>query len=699
MVPVLHWRHNDESHGFKLEREFLALKRSVSRRLAPTLGAVLVLASTHLQAGDPVSAIEGQWSGVQDWPVLAVHAVLMNNGRVLAWDATPDDFDDDPHTAEVYTTRVTVWDPVSGTHEQVDNNTNTDLFCAGAAHLWDGDLLLAGGDGYRGGAPGTADGALVNSNLFHPDTSQWSRLEDMASARWYSTVAALPNGEMLTFGGNYQVEPFAEVLSLERRWRSLPIDSQMPYPYSGDYQWLQVTPNGQVASFGPHNTLGLVDTAGSGQWETLPNARDSVPYRGYGSFAPYEIGKVLVTGGVGYYAEGPSSERSAVILDLNTMRTEPAADMLYSRSQHNLTVLPDGKVLATGGHSSGESLIDINAPVLPSEMWDPDTGEWTEMAALSRTRQYHSMGLLLPDARVLVAGGGYCGPCTTYNYHEQNAEIYSPPYLFDEEGELAPRPLMSSTPERVNYGSDFTFEVQSALDLERVIMVKPGSTTHSHNQEQRYIKLDFQRSGSSVTAVAPGNRNLAPPGHYLMFALDINGVPSEGRFVLVGQPLVTVGQAVSQTARKGDLDIYAVESYAGDATLRVSVTGIRGDVDLYMSKDVYPSRDADGNHDCGSARFGATDENCQIDNPGRHTWYVGVSGWEESDYQLDVSMQPDASQVSGEIDAAKRGTRVTPATGGDGGQGASGGGGAFGPLLLMLLLLARRSAVSARSHA
>lgn len=325
------------------------MKRSISRRLAPTLGAVLVLASSNLQAGDPAAAREGQWSAVQEWPLLAIHAVLMDNGKVMAWDATPDDFDEDIHTNDIKTTRVTVWDPVTNTHQQADNNTNTDLFCAGAAHLWDGDLLLAGGDIAPGGAPGFVDGAASNSNIFHPDSASWTRLEDMASARWYSTVAALPSGEMLTFGGNYQIEPFAEVLSLDRQWRSLPIGSQMPYPYSGDYQWLQVTPNGRVASFGPHNTMGFVGTAGSGLWETLPNARDSVPYRGYGSFAPYEIGKVLVTGGVGYYAEGPSSERSAVVLDLNTMRTTPAADMLYSRSQHNLTVLPDGKVLATGG--------------------------------------------------------------------------------------------------------------------------------------------------------------------------------------------------------------------------------------------------------------------------------------------------------------------------------------------------------------
>lgn len=639
---------------------------------------------TAARAGNPLAAQQGEWSAVQDWPVLAVHATLLENGKVLAWDATPDDFDDDPHTTEVYTTRITLWDPLTGKHTSVNNNTNTDLFCAGAAHMWDGDLLLAGGDGYRGGAPGSADGAVVNSNVFNPQNNAWTALEDMASARWYSTVAALPNGEMLTFGGNYGQEPFAEVLGLDRRWRPLPIDSQMPYAYSGDYHWLQVTPTGQVASFGPHNTLGLLDTGGSGRWRTLSNTRDTVPYRGYGSFAPYQTGKVLVTGGVGYYGEGPISERSAVVLDLNTMRATATSDMLYSRSQHNLTVLPDGKVLATGGHSSKQSLIDLTAPVLPSEMWDPATGEWREMAPLARTRQYHSTSLLLPDGRVLVGGGGYCGPCTTYNYHEQNAELYSPPYLFDQNGELATRPAVSGVPQRLNYGQVFT--VQTAAAIARAVLIKPGSTTHSHNQEQRLIELPVEAGTDGLTLAAPSHRNLAPPGHYLLFLLDQNGVPSQADTVLIGQPIVNPGQAVAQSTLSGDLDIYAVESYVGDPALRVSLHGIQGDADLYLRRELYPSGFGTGAFDCGSAHFGNTAENCAVDDPGRATWYVGVRAWSGGEYRLTVSTQPDNTQPNGEIEPGKR-TSVLPSDGG----GSAGGGGAVGaPLVLLVLIAVRR---------
>jgi len=48
-------------------------------------------------------ALYGQWSDVESWPIIAVHANLLPNGKVLAWDATPDDFDDDPHTTDTFT--------------------------------------------------------------------------------------------------------------------------------------------------------------------------------------------------------------------------------------------------------------------------------------------------------------------------------------------------------------------------------------------------------------------------------------------------------------------------------------------------------------------------------------------------------------------------------------------------------------------
>ena len=85
--------------------------------------------------------------------------------------------------------------------------------------------------------------------------------------------------------------------------------------------------------------------------------------------------------------------------------------MANGRRQHNLTVLADGSVLATGGNSSGAGLVDLDNGVYAAERWNPATGTWTTLAAESVTRQYHSTALLLPDGRVLSSGGGICGTC------------------------------------------------------------------------------------------------------------------------------------------------------------------------------------------------------------------------------------------------------------------------------------------------
>ena len=185
---------------------------------------------------------------------------------------------------------------------------------------------------------------------------------------------------------------------------------------------------------------------GTGAWQTL-GQRDTIN-RDYGGHALYDVGKMLVAGG------GPST-KDARVVDFNgaTPQVSTTAPMAYGRRQHNLTVLADGTVLATGGNSSGASLVDLNAGVYPAEQWNPATGQWRTLAAMQITRQYHSTALLLPDGRVLSSGGGICGTCDQVGYLAKNAEIFSPPYLFQADGTLAPRPAIDAAPAPTSYGA------------------------------------------------------------------------------------------------------------------------------------------------------------------------------------------------------------------------------------------------------
>ena len=272
-----------------------------------------------------------------------------------------------------------------------------------------------------------------------------------------------------------------------------------------------------------------LNTSGTGAWQSL-GQRDGIN-RSYGSHTLFDVGKILVAGGGGSTAD-------ARVIDINgaTPQVSATAPMANGRRQHNLTVLADGSVLATGGNSSGASLVDLNNGVYTGELWNPATGTWKTMAAEQATRQYHSTALLLADGRVLSSGGGICGTCDDVGYLAKNAQVFTPPYLYkaDGSGELAPRPEIISAPATADHGTTFQIGTANAAAIRKVALVRLGAVTHSVNMEQRYVPLSFTAGTGSLTATAPANVNIAPPGVYMLFIIDANGVPSVAKMVTMG---------------------------------------------------------------------------------------------------------------------------------------------------------------------
>ena len=458
----------------------------------------------------------GQWGPVVDWPVVAVNVALLENGKVLAYDSVGD------NAAESYPvhdhTRATVWDPATGTQTPVNVTTGYNIFCSGLAHLMDGSLFVAGGN-----KNAQLEG-IVQTHVFNPQTNTWSLGPNMAAGRWYPSVTPLGNGELLITEGGPDTP---EVRKTDGGLRALNTASlNLPL-----YPWIDVAPDGRAFYSGPSQTMRSLDTAGGGSWQSF-GQRDSLD-RTYGGHALYDVGKILVAG-------GESSSKAARVIDLNgaTPQVSATAPMANGRRQHNLTVLADGTVLATGGNSSGAPLVDLNNGVYPAELWNPATGQWQTLAAMQVTRQYHSTALLLPDGRVLSAGGGICGTCDSVGYLAKNAEVFSPPYLFkkDGSGDLAPRPEITSAPDAVTYNASFAISTPNAASISKVALVRLGAATHSVNMEQRYVPLSFTADSGAVNAIAPANANVAPPGVYMLFVIGPDGVPSVARMVRVTAP-------------------------------------------------------------------------------------------------------------------------------------------------------------------
>ena len=464
----------------------------------------------------------GKWSQVYGTSVVPIFQAVLPNGKVLMWDSAGEN--PPTQTSNHSFTRAMVWNPATNTSVRRDVQ-GYNIFCAGYIQLADGRVLVAGGN------KNAAMDGIVQTHIFDWRNETWSRGPNMAAERWYPSLAALGNDEAVIVGGGPAVPEVYQTDGSLRRLTNASGYSAREYPF------LSTRPDGQVQLLGPTTGMYSINTSGTGALSAVQQ-RDTIN-RDYGSFATYDIGKVLVVGG-GDVTEGGQPHvptKTAKIVDFNgsTPEVGPAASMSVGRRQHNLTLLADGSVLATGGMSRvANGLIDLNNPVFAAERWDPATDTWTVLSSASRVRQYHSSASLLPDGRVLTGGGGVCASCKDAGYLQKNIEYFQPPYLFkkDGSGDLASRPVITSAPDIVVHGEEVKITSPQAGSIAKVGLVRLGANTHSQDQGQRYIPLkDLTPSQGTITATAPTTTNVAPAGYYMLFITDDAGVPSVAKII------------------------------------------------------------------------------------------------------------------------------------------------------------------------
>jgi len=295
------------------------------------------------------------------------------------------------------------------------------------------------------------------------------------------------------------------------------------------YPWAFNAPNGQVfvASASPRSYWIKL-----GPTPSLIEGPPRSQVREYGSAVMYAPGKILVLGGGTANATEPPLA-SAETIDLNSSAPvwKPTGSMHVRRQHATATILPDGQVLVTNGTQGGgePSSLWESVATLSTEIWNPDTGLWTEVNPSPTPRTYHSNALLLPDGRVLVAGGGQGGGGGGVPDHP-NADLYSPPYLF-----RGPRPAVTDAPAALKYSQSFSVTSPDSMTISKISLVRLGAATHAYNQNQLFVPLSFDRAAPGTLHVhAPANGTIAPPGDYLLFLVNTSGVPSIGKVVRIG---------------------------------------------------------------------------------------------------------------------------------------------------------------------
>jgi hypothetical protein len=123
-----------------------------------------------------------------------------------------------------------------------------------------------------------------------------------------------------------------------------------------------------------------------------------------------------------------------------------------------------------------------------------------------------------------VGGGGGC--CNAPD--QMNAEIFSPPYLFK-----GSRPSISSAPTTAGYGTQFTVTTPDATTIGSVVLIRLGAMTHQMDRSQNYVPLPFTSGAGTLSVQMTANKNLAPPGDYMLFIVNGNGIPSMASMVTI----------------------------------------------------------------------------------------------------------------------------------------------------------------------
>jgi Galactose oxidase-like, Early set domain/Bacterial Ig domain/Kelch motif len=510
---------------------------------------------------DGTPADVGQWiASKSKWPIVAIHAALLPTGKVMIFSYPT--YPNRPNNAEAY-----LWDPANPTAAPVLKNPpgKANIWCAGQTFTADGELLVFGGNlDYE--SPSQTWKGLNKVFTFNPWTETWKEQPPMAHGRWYPTGVRLPDGRVPIVSGldesgqliphsntNQDVELFTPPAAPSGLGAITKIgsigtgddDERAKKPIGNLYPRMVVLNDGHAYTAGPDLDMTWViddvDALPTFAWHDIPNM---TRHRVWGTTVPLPSGpsgptKLMAIGGTQFSGE-PSTTTTELYTKGGSWQQQTGKDNFYGRGHANTVLLPDGSMVEVGG---GRGSLDGYASPLhyaePEqrhiELWNPSTGSWTLGPAQTEARAYHSTALLLPDGRVMSAGDDFNGDPgkvdadTDTDPMEDTVEIYEPPYLF-----RGTRPTITNAPATIGFNGSFSVDTPNT-NITGAALASPAAVTHGVDMNQRMLELPVIQGSGCVSVTAPTDPNAAPPGYYMLFLLNDQGVPSVAKFVKLQQ--------------------------------------------------------------------------------------------------------------------------------------------------------------------
>lgn len=486
----------------------------------------------------------GTWEiAVQDSLVTAIHAVLLPNKNVLYWHGRYMPvlcaFYNPSNNTAAWDTALPNWPPPDSVNPNYNDNEAPVIFCGGHTFLADGSLIIAGGERTR-----PISDYFRGLKYTYKYSGSWSAAggntnpHEMADGRWYPSVTRLADGRLIAMSGYKYLGPptINDVPELYDPDENAQGYGWTSYSAAAAHKDIPLYPGNHLIPFGEYEGCVLYDLV---TWEPtgydqahifIPNPSSNPPIywvpAGQDNMSGLEAGnsimclikpgdtsaKILNIGG-----SNTRDVRMIEIGDKGISNWSTLTSMTRNRKNANAIVLPDGNIMVLGS-------ANVSTPeLLITEDSDPANWTWMDLANMQVNREYHSTALLLHNGKVWV-GGSRVPTLASGEFEkdmERRIEIYTPYYL-QNATDAANRPVISSFDEDISYNSRFELSLASAKNIDSFVLIGLSSVTHAFNMNQRNVSLSFETSDNvNYLIETPVNGNIAPPGIYMLFAVQV----------------------------------------------------------------------------------------------------------------------------------------------------------------------------------